>query len=90
MSEKMTPDQVRDLMIDIIERGAIFRPCDARDCRIALQSAIAPRVVTDEDAGRFHDDLMNREGSQRRWESMGAYQRECWRAALEDYERNRK
>ena len=80
MSEKMTLQQV---LITLRARD-LFAEADA------IKSALAPRVVTDEDVGRFHDDLMWREGGARRWGHMGEYQRGCWVAALQEYERNRK
>ncbi len=89
----MTLEQVREEMLPHVAGigpYAEVRVVDIQEWADAIESALAPRVVTDEDAGRFHDDLMSREGSARRWENMGAYQRECWRSALEEWERSRK
>ena len=55
-----------------------------------LDAEAAPRTVTDEDTGVFHDDLMQRESGQRQWSTMGTYQRGCWIAALQAYEERRK
>ncbi len=88
----MTLEQVRELIARLKERRAPHSDvCAVRIKDLdAIESALAPRVVTDDDAGKFHDDLMEREGGSRRWECMGEFQRECWRAALEEFERNRR